>query len=126
MNAHPFKTLVWNVRGLNNPARRNAISQVVQAACPSIVCFQETKMEVVTVEIVRHCLGNKFEKFFYLPAIGTRGGILLAWDASVVALSNPHRTENTLSALVQHVEGVQWWITGVYGPQLDHEKILFM
>lgn len=72
------------------------------------------------------CLGNKFENFFYLPAVGTCGGILLAWDASVVALSNPHYTENTLTTLVKPFEGVQWWITGVYGLQLDHEKILFM
>lgn len=100
MNAHSFKTLVWNVHGLNFPARRSAIFQVVQAACPSVVCLQETKMEVVMVDVVRHCLGNKFEKFFYLPATGTRGGILLAWDATVVSLSSPHYTENTLMVLV--------------------------
>lgn len=126
MNGHPFKTLVCNVRGLNTPAHRSAIYQVVQAVSPSIVCFQETKMEVVIVDVVRHCLGNKFEKFSYLPAVGTRGGILLAWDASVVHLSNPHYTENTLTTLVKPSEGVPWWITGVYGPQVDHEKILFM
>lgn len=51
-----------------------------------IVCLQETKMEVITVEIVRHCLGNKFQNFFYLPAVGTRGGVLLAWDSLVVSL----------------------------------------
>lgn len=126
MNAQPLKMLVWNVRGLNNPARRTAIAQVVLEANPAIVCFQETKMELVTLDIVKHCLGNKFEEFFYLPAIGTRGGILLACDATVVALSHPHYTSNTLSALVKPCEGQEWWITGVYGPQLDAEKIEFM
>lgn len=87
MCALPLKMLVWNVRGLNNPARRSAIAQVVMAASPCLVCLQETKLETVMAEIVKHCLGNKFEHFFYLPAIGTRGGILLAWDASAVALS---------------------------------------
>lgn len=52
-------------------------------------------MEVVTVDVVRHCLGNKFGQFYYPPAHGTRGGILLAWDASVVALTSPHYMENT-------------------------------
>ena len=80
MNCMPFKTLVWNVRGLNSPACRNVVAQVVAAANPSVVCLQETKMEVVTLDVVRHCLGYKFGNFYYLSASGTRGGILLAWD----------------------------------------------
>lgn len=104
MNAQPLKALVWNVRGLNTPARRSTIAQVVMAANPCVVCFQETKMETVTLDIVKHCLGNKFEHFFYLPAVGTRGGILLAWDASVVALSHQHYTSNTLTALVKPID----------------------
>lgn len=75
---------------------------MVGAANPSIICFQETKMEVVTPEVVAHCLGNKFETFYYLPAVGTRGGVLLAWDALVVAISHPHYTNNALTALVKH------------------------
>lgn len=126
MNLVPLKVLVWNVRGLNTPARRTAMSHVVNAAKPSVVCFQETKMEHVTVEVVAQCLGNKFETFYFLPSIGTRGGILLAWDASTVSLSRPHYTDNTLTALVKPVEGREWWITGVYGPQLDHQKVDFL
>lgn len=105
MNEQPFKTLVWNVRGLNSPARRNAILQVIMAAQPSVVCFQETKMDLVTLEVVRHCHGTQFEQFFYLPVVGTRGGILLAWDASVVQVSSPHYTKNTLTALVRSQGG---------------------
>lgn len=116
MNTLPFKTLVWNVWGLNNPARRNAIFQVVSAARPCIVCLQETKMEIVSPEVVTHSLGNKLDNFYYLPTTGTRGGILLAWDASVVTLSQRHYTTNALTALVTHIGGSQWWMTGVYGP----------
>ncbi|XP_073363036.1 uncharacterized protein [Aegilops tauschii subsp. strangulata] len=83
-------------------------------------------MENITVELVRQCLGNKFESFYYLPARGTRGGILLAWDATVVQLLNPHTTTNTLTAVVKPVDGPEWWITGVYGPQGDREKIEFL
>ena len=101
---HGLKISVWNVRGLNNPARCNVISQVVEAASPAIVCIQETKLEVVTPEVVRHCLGNKFEDFYFLPARGTRGGIILAWDRLVVALSNPHYTDCTVTSLARPVE----------------------
>lgn len=115
MAAQLLKLLVWNVHGLNTPMRRNAISQVIAAVRHSIVCFQESKMEIVTREIIRHCMGKKLENF-YLHAVGTRGGIVLAWDATVVTLSNPHRSENTLTTLVKPLDGTQWWITGVYGP----------
>lgn len=66
----------------------------------SIVCLQETKMESISIDVVKHCLGNKFKQFYYVPAVGTRGGILIAWDSLVVSLSNRHTTANTLTALV--------------------------
>lgn len=126
MDTQPYKLLLWNVRGLNSPAKRSTIYQVVVAADPAIVCFQETKMEVMTLDIVRHCLGNKFENFFYLPAAGTRGGILITWDETVIKLSNPHYTTNTVTTLVSQMNGSPWWITGVYGPQSDVDKAMFM
>lgn len=126
MASQHIKIVVWNVRGLNSPARHSAIYQVIAAAGPSLVCLQETKMEDVTADVVRQCLGNNFENYYFLPAIGTRGGILLAWDDTMVKVINPHRTENTLTALVKPNEGVQWWITGVYGPQSDAEKVEFL
>lgn len=126
MAAQPSKILVWNVRGLNSPARRSSIYQVVSNANPAIVCFQETKLEVVSPEIVRHCLGNRFENFDYLPAVGTRGGLLIAWDATMAVVSNPHRTMNALTVLVKPTGGGQWWLTGVYGPQSNEDNIEFM
>ena len=60
MSMTPFNVLVWNVRELNNPARRNVMSQVVAAAKPSIIYFQETNMKVVASDVVRHCPVNKF------------------------------------------------------------------
>lgn len=80
MTTQPPKILVWNVRGLNSPARRSTIYQTIVAAKVDIVCLKEMKMEVISDEVVRQCLGNKFENFFYVPATGTRGGILIAWD----------------------------------------------
>ena len=108
MDMQPYKLLVWNVRGLNSPVRRSTTYQVVAAADPAFACLQETKIEVMTLDIVRHYLGNKFENFFYLPAAGTRGGILIAWDETVVKLSNPHYTTNTVTTLVSQLNGSPW------------------
>lgn len=52
----------------------------------------------------------------------------MAWDAAVVNLSSPHYTDNTITTLVQPFADPDavWWLTGVYGPQADHDKIEFL
>lgn len=85
------------------------VYQVLVAA--GIVCLQETKLEVVSQDLVCHCLGANFTDF-YLLAQGTRGGILLAWDATVVHLSNPHLFDHWVTALVSPFHGQDWWFTG--------------
>uniref|UniRef100_A0A8I6YEM6 Uncharacterized protein n=1 Tax=Hordeum vulgare subsp. vulgare TaxID=112509 RepID=A0A8I6YEM6_HORVV len=39
--------VVWNVRGLNSRARRCAIRSLLCTTRASIVCLQETKMELI-------------------------------------------------------------------------------
>jgi exonuclease III len=70
--------LVWNVRGLNARARRDVVRELVASEHPSIVCLQETKLHVISPFDLMQIVGLGFE-YFYLPAKGTRGGILLAW-----------------------------------------------
>jgi len=65
--------------------------------------------------------------FFYLPACHTCGGILLAWRRDTWSASSPNCRDYSLTAKVTHVaSGEDWWITSVYGPQADQEKILFL
>jgi exonuclease III len=116
MSDSSFYLLVWNVRGLNSLTRCDAIYQVVSLSGASVVCFQETKLQVVSRAIVDRCLGSAFDSFFFLPAAGTRGGILLAWKSEVVALSNPHFSDNTITTRVGDAGAIGWWFTGVYGP----------
>jgi hypothetical protein len=72
---------------------------------------------VISRVIVDRCLGRAFDSFFFLPAVGTRGGILLTCKSEVVALSNPHFSDNAILACVGDVGAIGWWFTGVYGPQ---------
>ncbi|XP_020189389.1 uncharacterized protein [Aegilops tauschii subsp. strangulata] len=67
------------------------------------------------------------QDFFFLPADGTRGGILLAWRADRVALHNPTIGLYHVSATVSPSDGSPpWWITGVYGPQAVEDKLAFV
>jgi exonuclease III len=49
--------LNWNVRGINNSARRKVVRDLVSDTRPTIVCLQESKLASVTVQIIEETLG---------------------------------------------------------------------
>jgi hypothetical protein len=55
------------------------VREFVASLRVSVICLQETRLDVVM-----QCLGPLFDGYVYLPAVETRGGILLAWKKSVV------------------------------------------
>jgi hypothetical protein len=69
--------LVWNVRGLHAGAHRNAVRDLVSAERLSVVCLQETKLDVISDYDVMQILGAGFQ-YVYLPGVHTRGGVLVA------------------------------------------------
>jgi exonuclease III len=123
-----YKFLSWNVRGLNSGARQEDLKQIVATFRPDFVCIQETKMAQISQSVVRNSLGQEFDNnFFFLPADGTRGGILLATRAAVMNLQNPSISNHTISANVTDIRNnTTWIVTGVYGPQGDLEKKMFI
>ncbi|XP_073363266.1 uncharacterized protein [Aegilops tauschii subsp. strangulata] len=85
-------------------------------------------MEFIHMSTVLETLGSDFDDYVYLPAIGTRGGILLAWKSRMVTADNHMFSPNTLTTQVSTPSSADapWWLTIVYGPQQDHEKIAFL
>lgn len=62
------KILVWNVRGLNDRAKRDNVRKVVDQCRPSIVCLQETKLSFISEWDVLSFLGPDLHPlFFSLP-----------------------------------------------------------
>lgn len=120
--AYNLKFVIWNVCGLNARARRLAIRSLIATSDASVVCLQETKMELISSSIVLEVLGPEFNGYLYLPAEGTRGGIVLAWKSRVVTISDPMLTTNILTARVAAPECTPWWISVVYGPQDDNTR----
>jgi hypothetical protein len=125
MDINP-ELLCWNPRGLNDPAKRDSVREVVDSLRVNLVCFQETKMAVIDSFIVNQCLGPSFDGFDYLPAEETRGGILLAWNSDVVAVSSISHDTYSITGEVHTRGGEAWWLTVVYGPQQEAEKRQFL
>uniref|UniRef100_A0A453NMC9 Endonuclease/exonuclease/phosphatase domain-containing protein n=1 Tax=Aegilops tauschii subsp. strangulata TaxID=200361 RepID=A0A453NMC9_AEGTS len=102
---HKLRLVVWNVSGLNACARRTEIRSLIGTTSASIVCLQETKMELICSSVVLDTLGSEFDDYTYLPAQGTRGGILLAWKSRVVTITDPLFTMNVLTTKVTAATG---------------------
>ena len=76
----PSNILIWNVRGLNSTARRDAVRVVVESSKIDVVCLQETKMASFSRQIILSMLGTDFDNnFCFSPSAGASGGILVAW-----------------------------------------------
>jgi hypothetical protein len=71
-------------------------------------------------------LGADFDEFIVLPADGTHGGILLAWKGSVCQHLNTRTDMFSVSDQFSQEGGVPWRFTGVYGPQTNELKLLFL
>jgi hypothetical protein len=79
-----IKFLSWNVRGLNLEEKRMKIKNLRREWKADVVCFQETKIQVVTRELVQSLWGGVHVDWCYLGAQGASGGILIMWDRRVV------------------------------------------
>jgi exonuclease III len=121
----------WNVRGLNAQARRDTVRTLVDDTRPSIVCLQETKLDVITPYLVLSILGRDFTEFAYLPTSVTRGGILIAGRWAAVSFSDVLVGCFSITLAVQPAvtssnDQDRRWLTSVYGPQEDNDKAIFL
>jgi hypothetical protein len=118
--------MVWNVRGLNNPSRRSVVRAVVVELAPSIVCASESKLDSVSPYIVTESFGARYNQFISLPAVGTAGGIVLAWCSQDVRVLATRVDTFSVSVHIEMEGGVAWWLTTVYGPTVEALKPAFL
>ena len=120
--------LNWNVRGLNNRARRQVVKDMANDNACTIAELQETKLAVVNSVDVTEFLGARFSnQFAYLPANNTRGGVLLAVDEDYYTITQSVCHQHSITVHLSSKQCVSdWWITVVYGPQGEQEKVEFL
>jgi exonuclease III len=118
--------VVWNARGLNNPARRAVVKVAVVEARASVVCISETKLHTVTAFDIVECFGPRFDGFAYLPAVGSAGGVLIAWASQSVRVLSSRVDSFSVSVKLCCPGGSAWWLTSVYGPNAMDLKSVFL
>jgi hypothetical protein len=66
-------------------------------------------------------------EYFFLPAAGTCGGILIAWRSATWSTSNISQTPHNLTLRLSGPSNpTPWWLTVVDGSHVDHDKLSFI
>ncbi|XP_073353529.1 uncharacterized protein [Aegilops tauschii subsp. strangulata] len=122
------KLMCWNVRGLNAPAHRDTVRDLIRDYNATIVCLQETKLDHVDDTLIESILGPSFTASYHvLPVVGSRGGMIMAVSDAYFRLSDFQATLGSISATVTMlVDCVDWTLSCVYGPQGEQDKLLFI
>lgn len=81
----------------------------------------------MNAQIVAETVGPGFsECFAFLPAQRTRGGALLVVNVNYyTVLCSEFREHPVLAKLQSTSYNLEWWITGMYGPQGNSTKLFF-
>jgi exonuclease III len=119
--------LVWNVRDLNGRARRALVAGVMSQERVSVVCLQETMLDVMDDRLILELLGSGFS-YVFLPSVKTRGGIRIAWRSASWCGSQSRRGDHALTIRLTSASrsSLQWWLSVVYGPHRDQDKRAFL
>ncbi len=119
-----FRFLSWNVRGLNNSAKCISVRSFIKNSKCCVVCFQETKLSSISSVKLRSFCGFVLCDFRALNAVGSRGGILTAWNPSLFECVGDWCGSYSLHVLLKrHADGRELLISNFYGPTTASPKV---
>jgi len=128
-SSKPFLVFCWNVRGLGDPKKCTIVRDAIRSARPTIACLQETKLSACNFfKAATFLPPNLASSFVSYDAVGSRGGMLTAWDPSLVTLQN-HSSPNDycLSTCFSSTASEHsFFVTNVYAPSDHRESHLFL
>ena len=108
-NPMKLKIMSWNVRGVNNRDKRKVLKAFIRSKKVDIVCLQETKIQNMSVGIVRSLGVGRFLDWGTVDAKGSSEGILVFWDKRVVELIDMEIGIFSVSCYFRNcTNGFQW------------------
>ena len=82
MNNRNSNILCWNIRGINDSRRWDAVRNKIEESSCSIICLQETKKESFDSAFIRKFAPRRFDNFVFAPSVCASRGILVLWNSS--------------------------------------------
>ncbi len=104
----------WNVRGLDNPSKHNAVRFVISNLRNVVVCLQETKVCSVSGSFLRSFGASFLDKRQFIKANGASRGLITCWSSKIFECSKfiVRNFSLTLSLCLRST-GVRFFVTNV-------------
>ncbi|GMI73679.1 hypothetical protein HRI_001037200 [Hibiscus trionum] len=118
--------LTWNVRGLGSSERIRMVRNLIKEKKPKLIFLQETKLANFTPATLRRLGCSKDMSSVFAPALGSAGGLLVAWESDFI-LNPSHIVTNRYIAVFGNLAQLSCKIgfLNIYGPSIDTEKQSF-
>src|ERR1044072_4379111 len=71
--------LSLNVRGIGSSIKQQAMRCLISKYKVDLICLQESKLEVVDVNLCRRIWGDAVFEWEFIPAISRGGGLICIW-----------------------------------------------
>lgn len=108
---------------MNDAAHRELVRETSVSYRPLVICLQEKKISSMSNSIILETLGGRMASYCTLDALGTWGGILLAWNQEAVQMSEVVVKQFTVLATVRVLSGgTSFRLSTCYGPADDGRK----
>ena len=121
-----LKLFSWNVRGANNPNKRNVIRNFIRSQRVDLVCLQETKLQKLSSTDARSFGVGRLAEWRAVEVEGSARGIIVFWDTRKLELVEAEIDQFSVTCMFKNVEdGFQWAFTGVCGPVKRCKRELF-
>ncbi|KAL4204912.1 hypothetical protein AMTRI_Chr01g134570 [Amborella trichopoda] len=112
-----MKIVTWNVRGLGQQPKRNAVKDLVLKHSPTILALIETKQPEPTLQLIHQIWGKRPTQWVSLPANGASEGIRVIWNPLDHSLISSHIGVFSVTILLSSVpDGIPWKFTAIYEP----------
>jgi exonuclease III len=117
--------IFWNIRGLNKSGRAKGLSEFISRNSLDFVTIQETKKESFLLSFLDSVNYNMI--WNYVPANGTKGGILVGLKNQTMDILGWQHYEYSDVCLVKNLKdnGI-WRLISVYGSPYDEHKLDFI
>jgi hypothetical protein len=92
----------WNVRGLGDNKKCVDVQDAFSSCRPAIFLIQESKLNSIPPPKLKYFLPTNLFGHCFLPADGTRGGIVTAWDETQLTLVSSHARIYSLTSVLSY------------------------
>jgi exonuclease III len=113
----------WNVRGLGQSAKCDLVQDALALARPHIAFLQESKLLELTPLQRFSFLTPHLDAYLEVPALGSKGGIITAWNSSVFQLQSYILHAHSVTVCLKYTaSGYSFHLTNIYTLP-DHRDI---